>query len=381
MDGNKKIIVIDADRVINGWSGGLHYVSNITFLLSRNQYINENYDVLVYCRQDQKEHLLDLSPDMKLHVSKHTKGFARKLEKFFLFLNGDIKVLYWGNFNLYLNTKTISWIQDFQHNHYPQYFSKKDYFKRNLVYSSIAKNPWKSMVLSSEDCLNDFTNFYGPLKCKPYVVRFVSNIERIIRALSKEREDAILTDKGISDGKYACVMNQFWQHKNHKVVFDAIINLYTKHPDCNLKFVFTGIMEDYRNPEYIQSLKVIANDPLVAPHIKMLGFISKEEQVAIMKNAEFIIQPSLFEGWGTVVEEAKVLDKTILLSDISVHREQKSDKCILFDPHDADALAELINNELQVSHNDDIEKGIADMYTRAEAYSKNYERLIKDLEK
>ena len=37
------------------------------------------------------------------------------------------------------------------------------------------------------------------------------------------------------------------------------------------------------------------------------------------------MQPSLCEGWGTVLEDAKVLDKAVLLSDIPVHREQKNE--------------------------------------------------------
>ena len=100
-----------------------------------------------------------------------------------------------------------------------------------------------------------------------------------------------------------------------------------------------------------------------------------------MKNAKFVIQPSLFEGWGTVVEDAKVLDKTILLSDIPVHQEQKNEKCILFDPHDPVALANLIQQESLKEHHDDIEKGIADMYLRAKEYSEGFEQLLKDLEK
>ena len=381
MNSVKKTILIDADKVIDGWSGGLHYVANFVFLMSQNQYIRDNYNVVVYCRSNQKELLQDLLSEDNLYVSHFKRGVLRRIEKALLCLTHNIKIIYWGSFNLSIGTHMISWIPDFQHRHFPLYFNKKDARKRDFFYSSIAHNSRRRIVLSSESCLDDFRRFYEPIKCKPYIVSFVSNIERIIRNLDKNREVSILAENGISNDKYVCIMNQFWQHKNHKVVFDAIINLYTKYPDSNLKFVFTGIMEDYRNPDYIQSLKTVANDPMVAPHIKMLGYISKEEQIAIMKNAEFIIQPSLFEGWGTVVEEAKVLDKTILLSDIPVHREQKSDKCVLFNPHNAEALAELIHDEIQISHNDDIEKGIADMYIRAEAYSKNFERLIRDLEK
>ena len=62
--------------------------------------------------------------------------------------------------------------------------------------------------------------------------------------------------------------------------------------------------------------------------------------ISLMHHAEAIINPSLFEGWSSSVEEAKALDKTILVSDLAVHREQKPEKGIYFDPHDAQDLAD-----------------------------------------
>lgn len=36
----------------------------------------------------------------------------------------------------------------------------------------------------------------------------------------------------------------------------------------------------------------------VCANIKLLGFVERTEQLAIMKNAQFIVQPSLCEGLG-----------------------------------------------------------------------------------
>lgn len=72
--------------------------------------------------------------------------------------------------------------------------------------------------------------------------------------------------------------------------------------------------------------------------------------------------------------------KTILLSDIPVHREQMNMKCKLFDPHNPEELAQLISEEMFIEHNDNIEFGIADMHKRAKEYSKGFERLLRDRE-
>ena len=52
------------------------------------------------------------------------------------------------------------------------------------------------------------------------------------------------------------------------------------------------------------------------------------------------MQPSLFEGWSTVVEDAKCLNKFIFLSDLPVHREQNPANVCFFDPYDEDALTD-----------------------------------------
>ena len=58
-----------------------------------------------------------------------------------------------------------------------------------------------------------------------------------------------------------------------------------------------------------------------------------------MRRSLAVIQPSLFEGWSTVVEDARVLGKTILLSDISVHKEQNSPSTIFFKPDSSQEFA------------------------------------------
>jgi len=61
-----------------------------------------------------------------------------------------------------------------------------------------------------------------------------------------------------------------------------------------------------------------------------------------MKGATALLQPSLYEGWSTLVEEAKALNKFIILSDLPVHKEQIAGNVAFFDPFNATELAEKI---------------------------------------
>ena len=86
----------------------------------------------------------------------------------------------------------------------------------------------------------------------------------------------------------------------------------------------------------------------------------------------------------TVLEDAKVLDKAVLLSDIPVHREQKNEKCTLFDPHDPDALADLIVETAERADRPeeaayfagDMMAGMANMYREAGEYAKALEKIF-----
>jgi glycosyltransferase involved in cell wall biosynthesis len=64
--------------------------------------------------------------------------------------------------------------------------------------------------------------------------------------------------------------------------------------------------------------------------------------VEVLRHAAAIVQPSLFEGWSTVVEDVRASGRPILLSDLPVHREQDPPRCTFFPPEDDAALADAL---------------------------------------
>jgi hypothetical protein len=52
-----------------------------------------------------------------------------------------------------------------------------------------------------------------------------------------------------------------------------------------------------------------------------------------MNHALAIIQPSLFEGWSTVVEDVKAMNQHIIVSDLNVHRDQLGVQAFYFNPN------------------------------------------------
>lgn len=239
----------------------------------------------------------------------------------------------------------VSWIADFQHCHYPDFFGQAEINKRNKVFKQIIKSD-TPLVLSSEDALKDLHTYFSSSRNNVFVVHFTSYIEDDLNELKKLDENIILDHFGLKKGQYIAICNQFWKHKNHMVVLNAIKLLSQERDVPDVRFVFTGELSDRRDPAYIQEIKTILADSQITDHVKVLGFIDRMTQLCIMKNASFLIQPSLFEGWGTVVEDGKVLNKRMILSDIDVHMEQKNENCLLFHKDDPEDLANAIKKVL-----------------------------------
>jgi glycosyltransferase involved in cell wall biosynthesis len=92
--------------------------------------------------------------------------------------------------------------------------------------------------------------------------------------------------------------------------------------------------------------------------------------LTLMKNAQAVIQPSLFEGWSTVVEDAKALYQTLIVSDIAVHQEQLEQKAYYFPPNDYVTLAHKMTEVM----NDPIHKLKYDL-----DYTENIKKLALNL--
>lgn len=372
-----------------GWIGGLYYLKNILFSCLQNPNITDKFDMVVLidpAHADIFESFRpeNLSEDLRgrvnvdIRVYEGTNKWKLMLYEMNLIWFHGVKYCYALELNRigqFFAKKGIFWIPDFQHRTLPEFFKEEELAQKQAKDTKMvmSTNP---MVLSSNDAKNDLERFYPGYQCNIEVVHFVSYIEPEIRAITPEMEAKVAEKFGLHEN-YIYLPNQFWQHKNHIVAVKAIEEIKKRGALSDYKFVFTGNLEDYRNPAYIDQLKEIMNAENVKDSIKLLGFVDRTEQLCIMKNAKFLVQPSLCEGWGTVLEDAKVLDKTVLLSDIPVHQEQKNGKCKLFDPHNPSELADLMIETAKLDDVQDIEAGIANMYREAKEYSKALERVFR----
>ena len=338
------------------WIGGAYYIASIVKALC---FIPEEKrpEVIIFYKTTAGLELLKESkyPFLQFYRVKEYKNFfCRVLNKFSRTV-GLGNVIYdstprklvekyyceynYNHFFLPGFKKHHYWIPDFQEDYYPSFFNKKEIELRKNFQKKIALS-CSDVTFSSNDALSDFVRLYPEHNCELSVLHFASVNNTDFNDLNIN----LLLQKYQLKKPYFFVANQFWQHKNHLTVFKALA--LAKIKNKNFTIAFSGKQHDHRNKDYFSELQAFCNENDLSKQVNFLGFIDRKEQLQLMAHSISIIQPSLFEGWSTVVEDAKFLNKHILLSNLAVHKEQASYNVSFFDALDHGMLAKILLEKL-----------------------------------
>jgi len=106
------------------------------------------------------------------------------------------------------------------------------------------------------------------------------------------------------------------KHKGLDYLLDAF--LLAKKDGLPHKLLIIGAKENFRSSDNSIQKKI---DSIESGEITFSGFISDEELLRCLSEAELLVQPSLYEGFGLPPLEALVLGTQALISDIPVFKE------------------------------------------------------------
>jgi glycosyltransferase involved in cell wall biosynthesis len=229
-------------------------------------------------------------------------------------------------------TRWIGWIPDFQHRSLPELFKRGEIAKRDAGIAELATQA-RCLVFSSQAAAHDFRTFHPGSAARAEVLHFCTSPNP---AWFEGDPLAIQRHYHLPD-RFFLVSNQLWQHKNHLLVVEALGLLAERA--IRPHFVWTGQLHDFRNQDYLGTLLRRMHELGVAGQVSLLGLIPRADQVQLMRRSLAVVQPSLCEGWSTVVEDARTLGKATLLSDLEVHREQNPPGARFFARQSAEALA------------------------------------------
>ena len=227
----------------------------------------------------------------------------------------------------------IAWLPDFQHCHLPKMYGRMSWWKREIGYRvQVASR--QAVLLSSEDARRDCERFYPSSRGKTAVVNFATRVEV---GLLPELTETRVRSYGLEPGNYFFFPGQLYKHKNHLLVIRALGLL--RQEGVQIDVAFSGETDDLRSRGFFNELSEEASAHGVSGQARFLGNIPFIDLLALMAHARAMLNPSLFEGWSTVVEEARSLGVPMLLSDLDVHQEQMGEAATYFDRTRAESLA------------------------------------------
>lgn len=137
--------------------------------------------------------------------------------------------------------------------------------------------------------------------------------------------------------------NQFWKHKNHELVLQSLLHL--KKKGYEIIILSSGNQIDPKNPDYFKNFckKIKINE--LENNFLMLGLIPYKHVLSLMINSKAVLNPSLYEGRSTSVEESLALKIPLILSNIKIHKEQANNFARFFNPRNHFSLAKVLQKE------------------------------------
>ena len=349
------------------YKGGINYLKNLFYAI--NKFHNDKVEITMFVSSDISEEYLNMfSPYASIVKTNLLKRksvpwfFSKVTGRFFdydlftynLLMKHKIDVISHSNF-IFPNKKikSLNWIPDFQYIHYsdlwtPAQLKVTEYLHANLIKKSDA------IVLSSHAAFDDFRLNHSQYQDKVNVLNFVSQPDNDLEILLKNEGEEQIKQIYHIDRPFFYMPNQFWSHKNHKIVFDAVKIL--KEKGFNPLVLTSGLMSDYRNgSNHVENLRQFVTDNSLTENILFLGLIPYYQVIKLILMADCIINPSFFEGWSSTVEEAKTVGKRILLSNIPVHIEQAPQFGVYFDPNNGVELAVEMEKIINMPNNLDLD--------------------------
>jgi glycosyltransferase involved in cell wall biosynthesis len=351
------------------WMGGIVYIIN---LLKTLEYLDDSNkpEIILFYRSDLKKFVDEMDYPNLLKVEwdfpSTYKGylfswvsrkniFVQRILEYY-----DLDGIYpIHDFPVRSRTKTqlISWYADLQHEYFPEFFTRRKIVERNARIRFMLRNS-DGLVVSSQSVRNDFEKFFRlPKNLKLKVFHFVSGTEDLSGLNISE-----LKEKYHLPEKYFMISNQFHKHKNHIVLLRSLVRL--KQSGVKVHLAMTGRFPDVSYSDYMKELRLLIDEHELHSQISILGIIPRKEQLLLMKHALAVIQPSLFEGWSTVVEDAKALQVPVIASSLAVNIEQLGSDGEFFEPFDDQKLAEILLRSP--------ERNIDDLF-----YEDHYSRALK----
>ena len=325
-------IGIDGTTLIGTHAGVGRYVYQMCLSLSK---LHPNDEFFIYSHSPIKLNLPKgwINRTEPLSFFRHIKGIPWSIFRLpFLMRKDDIDI-YWaaGSFApLFLSkTKLVTTVYDLNYLLVPETMKLfatlmyKFFFKKSLLKSDAIL----CISKGTRDKLKDLLNINSHEISYP-------GIDPIFKRVSKDKVKKVLRQYGISSN-FILAVGTTEPRKNIITLIQAFNKIQNDPELSKIELVLVG-GEGWKNNEY---KKVLAK----SEGIKTLGYIKKDDLTALYSSTSVFVFPSIYEGFGMPVAEARACSAKVIASDIPELREA-GDSSVKYVKPDPETLYESIKD-------------------------------------
>jgi glycosyltransferase involved in cell wall biosynthesis len=230
-------------------------------------------------------------------------------------------------------------VHDLQHRLQPEFpevsvdgeYERREYAFRNGV-------RYAAMVLvdsevGREEVLNAYGDWISPERIA--VLPFVPPpyLDRPTAA----KVDEVRSRYGVP-GRYLLFPAQFWPHKNHVRVIEAMSAL--RRAGVAISILLTGSAGDPIRSQVATDVRQAVERGGLTDAVMMAGHVPDADMAGLYAGSVGVVLPTFFGPTNIPVLEAWKLDVPILTSDIRGIREQVGDAALLVEPRSVDSIAD-----------------------------------------
>ncbi len=233
-------------------------------------------------------------------------------------------------------------VHDLQHRLQPEFpevsangeWEEREYLFRNGTrYATL-------LLADSEAGKEDILNFYGAYGVTPDRVKVLPFLPACYLAadVSESERQRVRTTYRLPE-HYLFYPAQFWPHKNHTRIVQALGLLKQEHR-LRIPVVFCGTNTgEFRERAFSETMS-IAHQMGLEDQIHYLGYVPDEDMSSLYAEAVALVMPTFFGPTNIPVLEAWAFSCPVLTSDIRGIREQAGNAAVLVDPYSVEAIAE-----------------------------------------
>lgn len=263
----------------------------------------------------------------------YKKEIKGKYDTEIAFLEGPITRIFSVKNN---DVKKIAWI----HNDISQVFGNNIKAKVKKMIDKKIYSKYQELIFVSKDNLDKYNKMYPSINVEKKVIHNYINKEEVLRK-AKEKQEVEFDRNEFN----LVTVTRLVEQKG----IDRLINIHKKLVENGIKHNIFVIGD---GPEK-EKLKNMIKEKQIESTFFLLG--KQTNPYPYIKNADYFCLLSRFEGYGMVIEEAKILNKNIVITNTAAREAVEGyEKAIILNNNEEDiylGLKEIIQNYVKDTKN------------------------------